>query len=276
MSQLGILVGEPMAVYHSSDAFGVHDLDDLSPHPLLFHKKHVLKTITDTKDSPAMLFGRYFHCLALEGEEAAAANFVEAPECDRRTSAGKAAFAAFQAESAGREIISAEDRALAWRMVEAIREKPSLVTLLDPKIGQPEVTFRAQMKFFQLQCRVDWWIENGAIDVNVKTVEHLSDFDNHFWKYGYYKGAAFYRAVIAKVLGLEPMQPQSRFLVVEKSEPYQAVIREPDAQSLDIGWREVERELLRLKGCFETNAWPGEPDQPKPISLPEWKTKQTA
>ncbi|MDE2104588.1 MAG: PD-(D/E)XK nuclease-like domain-containing protein, partial [Patescibacteria group bacterium] len=172
------------------------------------------------------------------------------------------------------QAIGADDYKLAWRMVEAIREKPSLVALLDPTKGKPEVTFRCQMKHFQLQCRVDWWVESTYLDVNVKTIDRLAEFDRHFINYGYYKGAAFYRAVIAKVLGVEPSQPQSAFLVVEKQEPWQAVIREPDAQALQIGWQEVERLLMKLKGCFEANDWPGEPDVARPVSLPVWKLKE--
>jgi hypothetical protein len=279
MSATGIIFDEPMAAYHASPAFGVHDLDDLNPHPILFQRKHVLKTVTDEKDSSALAFGRYFHALALEGEEAAAARFVEAPACDRRTSAGKAIFAAFQQEAAGREIITAEDTKQAWRMVEAIREKPSLVALLDPAKGKPEVTFRAQMKHFQLQCRVDWFVADypaGPLDVNLKTIDRLADFDRHFINYGYYRGAAFYKAVMAKVLGLDFRQLCSVFLVVEKNEPFQAVIREPDAQAMQIGWQEIERDILKLRACFEANSWPGESDEPKPVSLPEWKLKSAA
>jgi hypothetical protein len=79
---------------------------------------------------------------------------------------------------------------------------------------------------------------------------------------------------MAKVLGLQDMEPQMRFLVVEKNEPFQCVIRDPDTQALDLGWREIEHDLLRLKGCFETSQWPGEPDLPRPVSLPEWKIRQ--
>jgi hypothetical protein len=279
MSTLGIIHDESMADYHASPAFGTHDLADLNPYPLLFWKKHVAKTINDENDSAALAFGRYFHCLALEGEEAAAAHFVQAPVCDRRTTAGKATFAAFQAEAAGRQIITEEDSRLAWRMVESIREKPSLCALLDPAKGKPEVTFRVQMKHYQLQCRSDWFIADdpaGPMDVNLKTCERLQDFETHFYKYGYYRGAAFYRAVIAKALGIEPTVPQMVFLAVEKNEPFQSQLIVPDAQSLDIGWREVERDLLKLRACFEADKWPGAPDEPRAVSLPAWMTKEAA
>ena len=201
--------------------------------------------------------------------------------CDRRTTAGKAEFAAFQAEAVSREIITQDDGVkLAWRMVQAIREKPGLCKLLDPARGRPEVTVRVQMKFFQLQARIDWYIEKPEgggppMCVNLKTIERLADFDSHFWKYGYYRGDAFYRAVLAKALALETgSEPQMVDLAVEKAEPYQAELRVPDAQSLTIGWQEVEHDLMTLRNCFETNTWPGAKDEPRPVSLPSWKTKE--
>jgi hypothetical protein len=280
MSDIGIIYDEPMASYHGCDAIGCHDLTDLTPHPLLFFKRHVEKSLAPDPSTAAQRFGAYFHCLALEGEEAAARDYIEAPEgIDRRTNVGKAAYAKFEAEAANRTIISSDDNKLAWRMLKSIREKPSLCALLDSAIGKPEVTFRCQMQFFRLQCRSDWFIAkpaNGAgpMDVNVKTVDRLADFDFHYQKFGYYRNSAFYRAVIAKTLGIEAMEPQMAFLVVEKNEPFQSVLRIPDAQSLDTGWGEVQKDLVTLRGCFESGKWPGETDAPKPVSLPEWKTRQ--
>lgn len=292
----GVIFDEAMSAYHSTSAFGVHDLDDLTPHPLLFFKKHVSKAIKDEKDSEAFAFGRYFHALALEGEEAAAARFVQIPEdAPQRPQArwlaakkpkpefieAEAWWVKWLAETAGRELITNADEKLAWRMVEAIREKPGMVALLDPTLGRPEVTFRVDMKHFQLQCRSDWFLAKPPgggppMDLNLKTIDRLADFDKQFEKFGYFRGAAFYRAVMAKALGLEPSEPQMAFLVVEKNEPYQAALRIPDVQALDLGWREVERDLIRLKQCFETNSWPGEPDAPRAVSLPEWKTRVAA
>jgi len=291
---VGLICGQPFEVYQASPAFGVHDLDDLTPHPLLFYKKHVAKTLKEDRDSAALAFGRYFHALALEGEEACSARFVKPPtDAPQRpqarwlaAKAPKPEFVAaekwwldWEAANKGKEQVAEEDSKLAWRMVQSVREKPSLCALLDAKLGAPEVTFRVQMKSFQLQCRCDWFIikptDGGPpMDIDFKTIDRLEDFDRHFLNFGYYRQAAFYRAVMAKVLGLQDMEPQMRFLVVEKNEPFQCVIRDPDAQSLDLGWREIEHDLLRLKGCFESNQWPGEPDLPRPVSLPEWKIRQ--
>ncbi len=272
----GIIHGEPAADYHASDAVGSHKLQDLTPYPLLFRKRYVTKEIDREPATPAMDFGKYFHTLALEGEEAAKREYVVAPKCDRRTTEGKARYAAFLADAEGRTVIDEADMTLAWRMVKAIREKPSAVKLLST--GKPEVTFRHQLASFAIQARVDWFIDepkDAPMLVDVKTVDELAAFDAHYLKFSYYKQAAFYRLVVAKLLGLETFQPQVCYLVVEKKEPFQVAIRIPDAESLAIGTKEVMAELAKLKECYDSGNWPGEPDEARAISLPEWKTRQS-
>lgn len=50
-------------------------------------------------ETPALRIGKATHSLALEGREAFAAAFAVAPECDRRTTVGKALWADFTAAS---------------------------------------------------------------------------------------------------------------------------------------------------------------------------------
>ena len=111
--------------------------------------------------------------------------------------------------------------------------------------------------------------------MDVKTIDSIGSFDAHFLKLNYYRQAAFYRLVIAEVLGIQTFQPQLVYIVVEKNEPYQTAVLIPDAQALEIGTKEVMRDLSRLKECYETGIWPGEPNQSRSVSLPEWKTKIT-
>ena len=273
----GKIFNEPSGVYHSASAYGIHDLSDLNPYPVRFKLKHIDHAIQE-EDSTAFAFGRFLHCLALEGEDVAASRFVEAPACDRRTKEGKATYAAFQAESAGHEIISQEDSATAWAMVKAIQAKPAAKALFET--GQPEVTFRHQMKFFAVQSRVDWFIEKPAgggppMIVDLKSIEKLEDFDRQFLNYGYYRQAAFYRQVVKSVLRIDE-DPQFLFVAVEKQAPHLVEVIAPDAQSLAVGWQECERDLLTLRKCIESGAWPGSPDETRSISLPSWKTKDAS
>lgn len=270
----GIINNEPADVYHASDAVGSHKLQDLSPYPVLFYRRHVAKTIKPEAATPALAFGRYFHTLALEGEDAVKREYVVAPKCDRRTTAGKEAYAKFLADSAGKQVIEDSDVSLAWRMVQSIREKPSAVAMLTR--GRAEVTFRKKMEHFAIQSRVDWFDDaepTAPLIIDLKSVDSLAAFDAQFFKHGYYKQAAFYRLVVAAVMGLETFQPQFAYIVTEKNEPFQTAIRMPDAESLAIGTKEVMAELTRLKNCYAANDWPGEPDEARPVSLPEFKVR---
>ncbi len=270
----GIIDGEPSAEYHASDAVGSHKLQDLSPYPVLFYRRWVEKSIPPEAQTPALAFGQYFHTLALEGEDAIKDRYIATPNFDRRTTAGKEGYAKFLEESAMKTIVHPDDISLAWRMVKSIRAKPSAVAILSR--GRPEVTFRKKMEHFAIQVRADWFDDaqkDSPLIVDLKSVESLGAFDKQFFNYDYYKQAAFYRLVVAAVMGLETFQPQFLYIVVEKNEPFQCAIRVPDAESLAIGTKEVMAELTKLKNCYASGEWPGEPDEARPISLPEFKVR---
>lgn len=285
----GVIFDESFTDYLASDAVGSHKLADLRPRPLMYFKKWVERSIAPRAETPALSFGRLFHCLALEGEDAVVDRFVvtpaDAPDDLRRFRNSKKKAPAtlesiewwdrFDANRGNKDIVSQADIELAWRMLGAIRAKPAAVKILER--GKCEVTFRHQLPLFAVQARVDWFDADdsaGPLLVNVKTIESLDDFDKQYFDFEYYKGDAFYRLVAAKVLGVESFRPQCVNLVVEKSEPFECAIRVPDAEALDIGTREVMDDLTLLTRCYESGVWPGESSEPRAVSLPEWKVRQ--
>jgi hypothetical protein len=72
----------------------------------------------EKKDTPALRFGRAFHTLVLEPDLFFQEYAVLPEKVDRRTKAGKEAWAEFEAELGGREALTAEDGqrlgAMAW------------------------------------------------------------------------------------------------------------------------------------------------------------------
>lgn len=285
----GKIIGEPFEIYHASDAVGSGRLKDLRPRAKVYQQKHITREIPAAEDTAAFLFGQLFHCLALEGEAVVARRYVTVPEDapkrpQRRHVEAKKPSAAtldaaqwwdeFDAAHMGMDVVAQADIDLAWKMVRAIRAKPAALELLTR--GEPEVTFRHHLPAFAVQSRVDWFRAEdpaGPMCVNVKTIDSLDDFDHQFEKFGYYKSDAFYRLVVARVLGIETSVPQMVNLVVEKNAPYECSIRIPDAESLELGTREVMSDLTLLTRCYESGVWPGEPDEARPVSLPTWKIK---
>lgn len=290
----GLILNEPSDVYHATDAVSSHRLNDFAAPsvPLLYYRKHVAKTIPQEPPSESLEFGRYFHMLALEGEAAADSRFVVVPDSapKRPTKKQKEAkkpspetveaikyWTDFDIANAGKSEVSTSDHDLAWRMVDAIRAKPSLVEML--KHGRPEVTFRHQMASFAIQCRTDWFDERPdefgrPLILDVKTIDSLANFDHHFLKFNYWRQAPFYRMVVYETLKLTGAFPRFSFLVVEKDEPYQCKLCTPDDTALELGHTAVMRDMERLKRCYDTNNWPGEPEGEQTVSLPEWFIKR--
>ena len=288
---LGLVYGEPADVYHAAPGVTNHRLADFArPNvPLLFFRKYISKEAPDSFTSDAKEFGEFFHALALEGETVADARFSVLPDDapDRPTKAMLNAakpseqsiarvrwWADWDKANAGKKVISKADSELAWKMVESIRAKPKLRALFDH--GKPEVVARHQMAAFTIQSRLDWFDE--ALDewqrpliVDVKTIDSLANFEKQFFKYGYYRQAAFYQLVVYETMKLQGAYPRFKFVVVEKSEPFQSLVYVPGETSLDIGRKEVLADLTRIKGCYDSGIWPGTPDEELPVEVPEWK-----
>ena len=77
----------------------------------------------EEKDSKSLAFGRAAHKYILE-KELFSLEFAVAPNCDRRTKAGKETYEAFLAESAGKEVITADEYETIKAMSDAIDEDP--------------------------------------------------------------------------------------------------------------------------------------------------------
>ncbi|MCK7579823.1 MAG: PD-(D/E)XK nuclease-like domain-containing protein [Chromatiales bacterium] len=100
----------------------------------------------------AQALGTLVHLLVLEPEREN--EVAVAPECDRRTKAGKDAWAEFQAESADRLIVTAEQWDTARRMRDAVRANKNAMALLAD--GSPEVTLLHTLDGTPIKCRLDW------------------------------------------------------------------------------------------------------------------------
>jgi len=286
----GKILDEPFTVYTATDCVGSHRLDDLTPYPIRYKLRYLDKKLPERPDTPDFRFGRFVHSLALEGDELTKARYIVIPEgapkwpterqliAKNPSAETKAAikwWEEFKVLAAGREALSLDDWNLGFAMIEAVRANPSLAGLF--KRGKPEVTFRHKMAYFGIQSRIDWLDEEDEAGVHItdlKTISALEQFDEHFRKYNYYRQAAFYRLVVARVLGLQTSQVQFSFAVVEKQEPYLSVRRDPDAESLAKGEEEVIRDLTLLKSCYQNNQWPGPVDSP--VSLPLWVTRRAS
>ena len=219
---------------------------------------HYLYAVTHPSEStPAMEFGTAAHKFILE-QEFFFDDYVIAPEVDRRTKAGKAAWAEFTESLGDKAVIKPADLEVIQAMDEAVKAHPTAAALLktgrhevpiewtDPETGEP------------CKCRPDCLTEYGGEKYIVDYKTTNSCEDGHFERacriYGYKLQAAMYtEGVFAETLE----SYRFAFVAQEKNPPYAVRVYFCDQGFIDEG-REQFRDLIELYHvCKKTNQWPG-------------------
>lgn len=212
------LVHEPAEAYHAKAGhyLSSHLLADFRKCPLLYHRR-VSGLVAEHREPPAYLIGRAAHALILEGQQAFDDQFVVGGPINPKTGLPfgpyTKAFGDWQ-RAHGKTILTDEQHLTVVRMADAVREHQRAAQLLSE--GEPEGVVRAEYCHHPCQIRVDWFDAHQGI-VDLKTCDDLTWFEADARRYGYAHQLAFYRAVLAQVIGLwMPVH----LIAVEKSEPY--------------------------------------------------------
>ena len=249
--------------YEDIEAVNKSTLWEMRKSPL--HYWHLMHD-TPRKDTPAMKFGRAVHAAILT-PTVYKRDYAVAPDVDRRTKAGKEAYEAFLQESAGKEVLSADDAQIIRQMVAVYRKTPQARDLI--KICQRReaaLTWTDAETGVGCKARLDAVRHEFVIDYKTTTNAGTDAFRREAIKYGYDLQAAMYMEA-ARANGYDPKD--FYFIVQEKDAPYLInVIRAGDA-FLDRGeW--IMRDLLaKYKVCRDTNEWPGY--GVNELILPEWE-----
>lgn len=226
--------------------------------------------------TPALLFGQMVHKLVLE-PDTFDEEFIVAPEVDRRTKEGKAAWAQFEEGAAGRQIVKLADFQKAQDMVAALQAVPMIQTLL---AGQHEVPLFWTDEQTGEQCKVRLDILHDMGDrlliVDYKSANDATteSFIRSANNYGYDFQAGMYEEGTRQNYGDRKID--FLFIVQEKDPPYASNILRADERFMQRGF-DVFRELLGIYHyCKETGNWYGylgPDDMLNTLSLPAWLAK---
>ncbi|MGE4510056.1 MAG: PD-(D/E)XK nuclease-like domain-containing protein [Sulfurimonadaceae bacterium] len=204
---------------------------------VLLENPYLFLNPPEREESPHFAIGSATHSLVLEPHKFEE-EFAVAPECDRRTKAGKEAWAAFVDTSAGKTVIAEKDFETAKNMADAIITNQYAQTLLQNGIA--ECSFFSEIDGVKVKCRPDYYREDMGIIIDLKTTDNASPdgFAKTIANYGYYIQAAFYMDV------LDALKKNARkfvFIAVEKKAPHMVGIYELDPISLEFGRSEYKR-----------------------------------
>lgn len=235
--------------YHAFDAISNGYLKKLSTVPAAAK--------VPVEETPAMIFGRAVHAYVLEGEAAFDAEFAAAPECDRRTTSGKALFAEFSALNGHKTIIKADDITKIQAINAAVHAHPLAAKMLAEGMSEVTAVWQDKETGLTCKCRPDR-IPHGdrGVILDLKTCTDASEqgFQRAVTGFGYYRQAAWYidGVNIAGGKAIDAMV----FIAVEKDPPYRTEVYVLGDDFVDYG-REECRSLLRLeKDCREKGIWP--------------------
>lgn len=223
---------------------------------LLQSPAHYRASQDNPTDSPAFRLGRMVHTAVLEPDEFMR-TYATAFSEDRRTKQGKADWQTVI--DAGLEPIKQSE----LDMCEGCRKAAGP---LFPGGGYAELSFEAQIEGVMCQCRPDWLTvsENGHISLyDLKTCLSVCSADSTFYKYGYHVQQVFYNMVMNACLpaGLDVM-PEMRFVFVEKSPPFDVVVRTMDMALWAAVEAQIRQAIRTYAKCTQIDVWPGvEPDR---------------
>lgn len=226
--------------------------------------------------TPSLIFGQLFHAMALQ-PDTVKEQFAIAPNVDRRTKAGKEAYAEFEQNAQNKTVVTADMVEIATEMCKALYANEAARKLLN---GEKEKPFFwvDELTGEECKCRTDVITEIGNLNiiVDLKSAESASteNFTKDAVKYGYDFQSAHYKTGVEKNTGKQYIFV---FIVVEKKPPYAVNILQADEMFVRRGY-DIFRELIGIyHDCKQTGNWYGylgKFNQINSLALPAWLAKE--
>lgn len=257
--------------YREHEGISKSMLSKIAKSPM--HFKYALDN--PQEDTPALLFGRALHKYILE-KDYFYKEYAVAPICDRRTKEGKEIYKAFEIESNGKDVISADDFQTIKDMAETALKNPYVVKLLDG-IHEHSFFWIDDATGEPCKCRPDCISEIGGqhILVDYKTTEDAETeaFKKSAIKYSYDLQAGMYAEGMKKNTGNDYI---FIFIAQEKKPPYAVNILQADEFMMKEG-TQLFHDLMEIyHECKVTDNWygyMGENNEVSNLGLPNWLMK---
>ncbi len=228
--------------------------------------------------TPALIFGQMVHKLVLE-PETFNDEFAVAPDVDRRTKDGKAAWALFAEMNDGKTIVKAEDYDTACAMRNALLENDLVMKLLSGKHEIP-LFWTDELTGEKCKVRLDAVLplDSQVIITDYKSTSDASteSFMRSAINYGYDFQSAMYTEAV-KCLIANGKRVTFMFIAQEKEPPYAFNVLAADEKFVLRGY-DTFRELLGIyHECKVSGNWYGylgPQNQINVLGLPSYLAKE--
>jgi hypothetical protein len=259
--------------YHKdSTRIGKSGLDLVHRSPAHYYAKYLDPNREWEEPTPALILGSAVHCAVFESEKFSQ-QFAVAPVIDKRSNAGKAAWADFQSANQGKQLLTSEQFDTCMKMKAAVHAHPTAKLLLEGGVAEQRIDWLEPHTLAKCKSKLDWQSDNGFI-VDLKTTEDAgpTGFAKSIANYRYHVQGAFYLDAYQEKYG----QPARGFIfiAVEKTPPFAVALYYLTQEDIDFGRMEYLADLEVYLRCLRNNEWPAYGTEVKPISLPAWARRR--
>lgn len=204
-----------------------------------------------TEPTAAFVVGGLFHTMVLEPENLD--RYAASPNFDKRTKAGKEAFAEFEEQNAGKEIVSESDWNTCFEMAKSVREHPIASGYLVG--GRAEQSAIWEIEGQLCKGRIDY-LNHCIVDLKSTTNAHPDSFRRSIETYRYPQQLAFYHDGIESLL---EMDCECVIIACEKTPPYAVTVFQFSRETLERGRADYQAALEKYMKCLITDSWPAYP-----------------
>lgn len=254
--------------YHAVDALSSSGIKVLLRSPAHF----VTNRAQPSEPTPSMQFGSAVHMGVLEPEQFER-RVIEAPKFDRRTTAGKAGYVEWQAQTVGKLSFDPETFEHINRCIDAIRSHDGAMRLIDG-VGMAELSLMWTDAQYEVPCkaRLDYLRPDLGV-VDLKTAEDASPdaFGRAVATYSYHVQQAWYQIGCEHALDASPRF--FAFVAAEKSPPYGVACYTLPIEAVLAGINACNLALSRYADCLRRDRWPSYPTTIEPVPVPRWLTQ---
>lgn len=229
-------------------------------------------------ESEAMRLGTAMHCAVLEPRRWDELIAV-APKCDRRTTAGKAAYAAWEPTAQGKTIVSAADAAQIMAGAEQVLTHPIVADLLRGAEIEKEISWTDRATGVKCRGRPDAIGADGRVLFELKKIAPKpgdtleSCFQRQVQSMRYDVQLAFYRDGLAE-MG-RPVEA-AIWCVVEENDPYLVALYAQEPSDIEGARFAYRHDLELFKACCQSGKWPGLEQRIKTLRMAKWAADERA
>jgi len=222
---------------------------------------------TPHEETKALRFGTFVHSAILEPHTLNDL-YATAPDVDKRTKEGKAAFAEFATANAGKTILDAEESALGHLVASHAK-----MALKHHKVafGVTEAMYHVDYNGIPLKAALDGVCGDYIWDIKTTDDASPAGMLKSIRNYRYNLQAYWYRLVYELATGHRPLG--FRFLFVEKEPPFACSVCEVGPELMSWAIADFEKALTLYRDCTASGVWPAYPDDIQVIDI---KTTSTA